>query len=82
MTVLPEIGVFNTCHPYTSVLTITEMGSEDGAVVDRQYNFGSTGDVPVAGDWNLDGKSEIGVYRPSMLKFYMDFNGNEVRMAL
>ena len=34
-------------------------GLWNGGVIDRTYNFGSTGDLPVAGDWNLDGRSEI-----------------------
>jgi hypothetical protein len=39
-------------------------------------NFGLTGDLPVAGDWNGDGKAEIGVFRPSTHIFYLDYSGN------
>jgi C1A family cysteine protease len=38
--------------------------------------FGSTGDLPVAGDWNGDGIAEIGVFRPSTHIFYLDYSGN------
>jgi len=50
----------------------------NGAVIDRAYNFGITGDLPVSGDWNNDRISEIGVFRPSTHIYYQDFNGNGV----
>ncbi len=50
----------------------------NGASIDRQYNFGVVGDLPIAGDWNNNGASEIGVFRPSTHTFYLDFNGNGV----
>ncbi|MFH1413702.1 MAG: hypothetical protein ABIG56_02535, partial [Candidatus Omnitrophota bacterium] len=40
--------------------------------IEREYNFGYPTDLPFAGDWNGDGLSEIGVYRPSANKFYLD----------
>ena len=30
---------------------------------DTVYNFGQPGDIPVVGDWNGDGKDDIGVFR-------------------
>ena len=51
-------------------------GVWNGSVVDRSYNFGITGDIPVSGDWNIDGRTEIGVFRPSTHLFYLDYNGN------
>lgn len=38
--------------------------------------FGLVGDRPVAGDWNGDGLSEVGVWRPSTRRFLLDNNGN------
>ena len=32
--------------------------------VDRTFHFGTTGDIPVIGDWNNDGISDVGVFRP------------------
>jgi hypothetical protein len=47
-------------------------------VIDRVSSFGITGDTPVSGDWNLDGRTEIGVFRPSTHMYSRDFNGNGV----
>jgi hypothetical protein len=50
----------------------------DGAVIDRVTSFGISEDLPVSGDWNQDGRTEIGVFRPSTHMYYRDFNGNSV----
>jgi len=72
-----EIGVFrNSTHLF--YLDYNGNGVWNGAVTDRQYNFGISGDIPVSGDWNLDGRTEIGVFRPSTHQFYLDYNGNGV----
>ncbi|QGJ68575.1 Hypothetical protein PBC10988_2360 [Planctomycetales bacterium 10988] len=42
--------------------------------VDVFATFGQAGDVPVVGDWNNDGKDEIGVFRNGT--FYLDYDGN------
>jgi uncharacterized delta-60 repeat protein/RHS repeat-associated protein len=39
-------------------------------------SFGTSGNVPVVGDWNGDGKDEIGVYDPQTFKWYLDSNRN------
>src|SRR6185436_18159275 len=38
---------------------------------DIGFAFGNDGDVPVAGDWDGDGVSSVGVYRPSNGTFYL-----------
>ena len=45
--------------------------SNTNGSADVTINFGSNGDIPVAGDWNNDGKDEIGIYRPSEDTFYL-----------
>jgi hypothetical protein len=40
--------------------------------------FGATGDLPIAGNWNGTGKSDIGFFRPSNNRWYLDKNGNGV----
>ena len=50
----------------------------DGTSVDRliHWSLGQTGEVPVIGDWNGDGKSKVGLYINGT--WYLDFNGNGV----
>jgi hypothetical protein len=70
-----EIGAFrNSTHLF--YLDYNGNGVWNGAAVDKQYNFGLTGDIPVTGDWNLDGRTEIGVFRNTTHLFYLDYNGN------
>ena len=38
--------------------------------------FGAPRDVPIVGDWTGDGKTKIGIYRPSKSEFVLDMNGN------
>src|SRR5262249_38390552 len=35
---------------------------------------GTSGDIPIVGDWNGDGRDKIGVFRNG--QFLLDFNGN------
>ncbi len=44
--------------------------------IDQFGFFGQPGDIPIVGDWTGDGKSKIGVYRPSTGLFALDVNGN------
>jgi hypothetical protein len=49
-------------------------GAWNNCTNDRCYSFGLPGDIPIAGDWNGDGRDEIGVKRG--LSWYLDDNGN------
>ena len=49
-------------------------GVWNGGVTDRQYSFGTTGYVPVTGDWNNDGKTEVGTFYNGVWR--LDYNGN------
>ncbi len=53
-------------------------GVWDGVAVDKSYVFGASGAgfIPVAGDWNGDGKAKIGVFVNG--NWYLDYNGNGV----
>ncbi len=38
--------------------------------------FGTPEDLPVAGDWDGSGKTQIGIFRPSTGEWFLDLNGN------
>ena len=46
------------------------------AGADECATFGIPSDRPAVGDWNNDGKDEIGVYRPGSGTWLLDANGN------
>jgi len=50
--------------------------SSTNPTADRTEQFGSLGDIPVAGDWDGTGTIRIGVFRPSNGHFYLDMNNN------
>jgi hypothetical protein len=41
-------------------------------VVNKTFHFGTTGDIPVVGDWNNDGTTNVGVFRPSNGNWYLE----------
>jgi List-Bact-rpt repeat protein len=58
-------------------LDVDADGAWDGCSKDLCISsFGTSGDVPVSGDWNGTGKSKIGVFRPSTGEWFLDLNGN------
>jgi hypothetical protein len=46
------------------------------AVSDRFAGFGQTADIPVVGDWNGDGKTEIGSFKDGF--WAVDYNSNYI----
>ena len=68
-----KVGVFRNGTWY---LDYNGNGAWDGCSIDRCYinSFGQAGDLPVAGDWNSDGKAKVGVFRSGT--WYLDYNGN------
>ncbi|MFI6006465.1 DUF1906 domain-containing protein [Streptomyces sp. NPDC051366] len=42
--------------------------------------FGASGDVPLTGDWNRDGKDTFGVYRPGTQTFLLTNDNSSVEM--
>ncbi|MFZ1994541.1 MAG: hypothetical protein WAU75_10550, partial [Solirubrobacteraceae bacterium] len=51
-------------------LAATPAASADDAIT-VAITFGNAGDVPVTGDWDGSGRTQIGVYRPSDATFYL-----------
>ncbi|MFA6363344.1 beta strand repeat-containing protein [Methanoregula sp.] len=50
--------------------------TDTNGTLTKSVAFGKTGDIPVVGDWNGAGKTEIGVFRPSTGTWYLDYNGD------
>ena len=71
-----KIGVF---RPSTHMfyLDLNGNGIWEGAEIDGEYDFGIVGEIPVTGDWNGDGRTEIGVFRAAR-DWYLDSSGNGV----
>jgi hypothetical protein len=46
----------------------------DGPGIDRGMALGQSGDIPVTGDWNGDGRQKAGIFRNGM--WVLDYNGN------
>jgi hypothetical protein len=44
------------------------------AGIDNSSTFGTIGWTSVVGDWNGDGKTDIGIYKDGA--WYLDYNGN------
>jgi hypothetical protein len=73
-----QIGLF---RPSTGEWFLDRSGNKawDGCRKDTCVeSFGMAGDLPVSGDWNGNGKSSIGVWRPSTGQWFLDHNGNGV----
>ncbi|MGB9929549.1 MAG: peptidoglycan DD-metalloendopeptidase family protein [Methanosarcina sp.] len=57
-----NIGIFRSSD--LSGLTTFYLDSNNDGVADSQnINFGLPSDIPIVGDWNNDGKDDIGVFR-------------------
>jgi protocatechuate 3,4-dioxygenase beta subunit len=52
----------------------TSKGRLRADLIDHVFQYGSPGDQPVAGDWNGDGVSTVGVFRDGT--WYLDIDGN------
>jgi len=70
-----ELGVYDP-DTATWYLDLNGDGRWDGTPTDASAFHGFAGVIPVTGDWNGNGKTEIGVYDPNTAKWYLDFNGN------
>ena len=70
--------LYRNAYNYWREATDNSTNNKRYDLVDHVFGFNSRrGDVPIVGDWNGDGISEIGVYSKGV--FYLDTNGNGVR---
>jgi hypothetical protein len=70
-----KVGVFRPSDG-AFYLDLNGSGTWEGCSTDRCLSIGTTGDVPLVGDWNSSGTSKVGVFRSSDGIFYLDYNGN------
>jgi len=71
-----NVGIFR--YGYFWILDVDGNGALD-IPPDRAFSFGGVpGDIPITGDWNGDGHTKVGIYRPSNGLFILDSNGNGV----
>lgn len=74
---IDEVGVW---RPSTRQFLLDTNGNRkwDGAAGGDTLSpaFGQTTDLPVTGDWDNDGRDDVGVWRPSTRRFLLDANGN------
>jgi len=52
----------------------TVQGELRADLIDHVFQYGSAGDVPIAGDWNGDGVTNIGLFRAGT--WFLDADGN------
>lgn len=72
-----QIGVFRTFGPLGQfILDSNDNGTWDSQ--DRVFFYGFAGDKPVVGDWNGDGRDEVGNFRAfgSLGQFILDTNNS------
>ena len=65
-----KIGVFRP-SAHTFYLRSTFSNYYQIIVFNEIINWGASTDLPVTGDWNNDGTTEVGVFRPSTHTFYL-----------
>jgi hypothetical protein len=70
-----KIGIFSNGTWY---LDLNGNGAWNGTPTDAIYYFGGgiPGALPVTGDWDGSGTTNLGVYDPASGTWYLDYNGN------
>jgi hypothetical protein len=63
------IGGFNPASATWYLRTTPGPGNPDGG----QFQYGPAGSIPVVGDWNGDGKQDIGVVDPRTMTWYLHY---------
>jgi hypothetical protein len=71
-----KIGILRTAGGILQFL-LDSNGDGVFGTGDAVYNFGTyvSGDLPVVGDWNGDGRTKIGIFREGFF-WMLDYNGN------
>ena len=74
-----QIGIFGA-KGETGEFTLDSDDNGTWSLSDRTCDYGLASDTPIAGDWNGDGKDEVGNYRAAgeTGQYILDTNGNGV----
>ena len=70
-----KVGVFRASSG-TFYLDLNGNGVWEGCETDRCATIGMSGDIALVGDWNGNGATKVGLFRPTDGAFYLDYNGN------
>jgi hypothetical protein len=75
---ITEVGVFRNADGFGWWYLDSNGNAAWDAGIDQKLQFGIGTDVPVPGDWNGDGVTDLGVYRNinGVGYWYLDSNGN------
>jgi hypothetical protein len=68
--VRPDLGQYAGCG-----IRFNSRYRNYSAATTLSGSFGVPGDIPVIGDWNGDGRTKVGVFRPSVGRWYLDLSG-------
>ena len=64
--------------PSSGIWSLDSNGNNAWEPSDVSLSWGLPNDTPVIGDWNGDGKSDIGIFRPTSGIWSLDSNGNNL----
>jgi serine-aspartate repeat-containing protein C/D/E len=70
---ITDLGVFKD-GSWRLTTVLNNKGTEDDLSPPVGFTFGQAGDIPVVGDWNGDGTSEVGVFKDGI--WHLDYNAN------
>ena len=63
------IGIYRDDGINPPIFALTNAHIDTRGKVEITFEFGTTGDLPIAGDWDGDGIDTVGVYRPGRSTF-------------
>ncbi len=71
---IPDDGYFQDGTWYLQISRPPSLNLA-ASFTERVVNFGTVDDIPIIGDWDGNGRDDLGVYRPSTFMFLHDLDG-------